>query len=62
MVWSVAFKPESDILAGSTNIVQLWNSRTGQVLKTMEGHTGVIRSIAFTSDGKITTAPMMIVL
>lgn len=53
MVWSVAFKPESDILAGSTNIVQLWNSRTGQVLKTMEGHTGVIRSIAFTSDGKI---------
>jgi WD40 repeat protein len=55
-VWSVAFNPQKkNILAsgGFDNKVKLWKIDTGQCLKTLEKHTNIVRSVAFSPDGKI---------
>ncbi|KAJ4864208.1 WD domain, g-beta repeat domain-containing protein [Trichoderma breve] len=50
----VAFSPNSRILASALgHIVQFWDASTGSPQRTLEGHTGKVRSIAFSSDGKI---------
>ena len=42
IVNSVAFSPDGKIVAsgGSDNSIKLWSVKTGQMLKSLEGHTG----------------------
>ncbi|KAF3076958.1 hypothetical protein CFAM422_000570 [Trichoderma lentiforme] len=50
----VAFSPNSRMLASALgHIVQFWDASTGSHQRTLEGHHGKVRSITFSSDGKI---------
>ncbi len=41
-----------NMLASSswTNTIELWDTNTGQLLKTLGGHTGIVSSIALSED------------
>jgi WD40 repeat protein len=51
-VWSVAFSPDgSRVLSGSSdNTLKLWDAATGTLLRTFEGHSDVVTSVAFSPD------------
>lgn len=63
-VWSVAFSPipptslskggKGKLLASGSNdyTVRLWDIRMGQLLKTLQGHTNQVWSVAFSPQGK----------
>ena len=38
--------------AADDNTVRLWDVATGEPLRTLEGHTGSVNSVAFSPDGK----------
>ncbi|NJL79146.1 MAG: hypothetical protein HC917_10425 [Richelia sp. SM2_1_7] len=48
------FNPDSKkIVSGSSDrTVKIWDSQTGQCLKTFQGHNRPVLSVAFSSDGK----------
>lgn len=52
---SVAFSPNGKILASGLwdNIVRLWEVSTGSLIRTLEGHRGVIFPVVFSPDGSI---------
>jgi WD40 repeat protein len=61
---AVAFSPDSKVVASGSvatdpeskkpvGEIKLWDVSTGKVLRTLRGHAGMIRSLAFSSDGKI---------
>ncbi|RKU17695.1 hypothetical protein C6501_03600 [Candidatus Poribacteria bacterium] len=51
---SVAFSPDLNILAGgSFETVHLWNVVKGELIRTLQGHTGDVHSVAFSPDGKL---------
>jgi len=51
-IWSIALSNDGRLASGSEDqTVQLWNIHTGHLLKTFEGHTGWVRSVAFSPDG-----------
>lgn len=54
-ILSVAFSPDGELFAtGDTDCnIRLWQTRTGQQLLTLRGHTNWVRSVAFSPDGKI---------
>lgn len=54
-IYSIAFSPDGQMLAsGSGNqIIKLWDSASGQLLKTLAGHGAGIYSVAFSPDGRI---------
>jgi WD40 repeat protein len=37
-------------------VVKLWDTRTGQEALTLRGHAGVVRSVAFSPDGRLLAA------
>jgi predicted NACHT family NTPase len=53
-VWSVAFSPDSKLLAtGDTSgVVRLWDAASRKELLVCKGHIGEVRSVAFSPDGK----------
>jgi WD40 repeat protein len=52
-VTAAAFGPTSQFLAtGNGRSVSLWQPHTGQNLGTLHGHTGDVRSVAFSPNGK----------
>ncbi|MEM7726734.1 MAG: NB-ARC domain-containing protein [Cyanobacteria bacterium P01_A01_bin.45] len=53
-IWSIAFNPDSKlIVSGSSDrSVKIWDSQTGQCLKTLYGHNRPVLSVAFSPDGK----------
>ena len=57
MVGTVAFSPNGKLVAtgaqgGYDFSIRLWDSSTGLLLKTFEGHTSSIQKVLFTPDGK----------
>jgi WD40 repeat protein len=57
-VWSVAFSPDSKMLATGTddgpskNPVKLWDAATGKELFGLPGHDALVTAVAFAPDGK----------
>jgi WD40 repeat protein len=51
----VAFDPQSGTLAsgGADRTVELWDARSGRLLRTLEGHTGDVEIVAFSPDGRL---------
>ena len=50
--WSVAFSPNSQLLASSANgTIHLWDVQTGECLQTIRGYTNRVFSLAFSPDG-----------
>ena len=51
---NVAFSPDGRRLAtgGEDNTVRIWNTDTGELLQTLQGHTGEVYSVAFSPDGR----------
>ena len=54
-LYGVAFSPDGATLAtaGYDRIIQLWDRKTGKLLRTLEGHNGPVHDIAFSPDGEV---------
>jgi len=63
-IFAIVFTPDGRTLVGGGNIptkdvnqqaglVTLWNLMTGQIIHTLEGHTGGVHAVAFAPDGKM---------
>jgi WD40 repeat protein len=63
-VWSVAISPDGKTIvsggSGNINVVSgrqheniiIWDAESGEVIKTLEGHSASVNSVAFSPDGK----------
>jgi WD40 repeat protein len=52
----VAFSPDGRLLASSSDIdftIKLWNTATGALQQTLEGHSDRVQSVAFSPDGRL---------
>jgi WD40 repeat protein/transcriptional regulator with XRE-family HTH domain len=50
----VVFSPDGATIASSdVNAAKIWNTTTGEVVETLEGHTGFVTNVAFSKDGRL---------
>jgi len=49
---SVAFSPDGKTIVSGSRTLKLWDSRSGECLKTLEGQSNTVYSVAFSPDGK----------
>jgi len=54
----VAFTPDGKILAAamSDKTIKLWNGKTGELIRTLKGHTYAVHAIAISPDGQTLTS------
>ncbi|BAZ27413.1 hypothetical protein NIES4073_83320 [Kalymmatonema gypsitolerans NIES-4073] len=54
-VYSIAFSPDGTILASGSGdkTIRLWGRYTGEVKRTLNGHSDAVLSVAFSPNGKI---------
>lgn len=54
-VLSIAFSPDAKYLAsgGEDNLINVWDLSTGEVVATFEAYSQPVRSLAFSSDGRL---------
>ncbi len=54
-LYGIAYSPSGEQLAtaGYDRLIQLWNTETGERLRTLKGHNGAVYGIAFSPDGRI---------
>src|SRR5262249_43063520 len=66
MVWSIAFAPDGKraitgsggvpsfgvVTPGGDNYIRLWDVPTGKMIRELTGHTGYVRCLVFTADGR----------
>ncbi|RDH14953.1 WD40 repeat-like protein [Aspergillus niger ATCC 13496] len=53
-VWSVAFSVDTRLACGYGNgVIKLWDTVTGTLQQTLEGHSDVVSCLAFSSDGQL---------
>ncbi|MDE0022359.1 MAG: hypothetical protein OXT69_13405, partial [Candidatus Poribacteria bacterium] len=52
IVYSLAYSPDGSRLAsgGVDGTVRIWNAETGDLIRTLEGHTDWVRSVAWSPD------------
>jgi WD40 repeat protein len=53
-VYGLAFSPDGRTVAsaGADGIVQLWETRTGELRRTLKGHDGAVFTVAYSPDGR----------
>ncbi|WP_335016982.1 WD40 repeat domain-containing protein [Nostoc sp.] len=52
--WKIALSPKEDILASvAGRVIHLFSSTTGQLLRTLSGHSERVNSVAISSDGQM---------
>lgn len=52
-IYSVAFSPTGSFLAsGGEKTARIWDSVSGKVIATLNGHTNLVKSVAFSPDGQ----------
>ena len=53
-VESVAYSPDGQLIASGSwdRTIRLWDANTGELLQTLEGHTGWVDSVAYSPDGQ----------
>lgn len=55
--WSLAFSPDGKLYAaGSDSIVRLRETASGNLLDTLRGHSGLVRGLSWSADGKTLTS------
>ncbi len=54
-IWAVALSPDGTTFAtgSEAGLLHLWNARTGELLSTLRGHTGIVTALAFTADSAL---------
>jgi WD40 repeat protein len=62
-VWAVVYSPDMTMIAtagfdqlwdeeSTKSSIQIWDAKTGKLVATLKGHTGQVRCLAWTKDGK----------
>jgi WD40 repeat protein len=55
-VWATAFSPDPEgrwaASAGEDTTVKVWNTRSGELVHSFRGHTGLVSSVVFSRDGR----------
>ncbi|KOP26290.1 hypothetical protein AMR41_11360 [Hapalosiphon sp. MRB220] len=49
---AIALSPDGKLLASGSSFIKLWNLETGQIICTLKGNTGILKSITFSPDCK----------